>query len=236
MKIEIIASFAAAAVLHGTLLFGFHMGSPAKPLPMRDDFAPVDVSLVEAAPPPPTVETPPEPAAAPVPEPVPTPAPEPEPMPTPTPEPEPVPSAEPSATPAAAPPRKNPAPPPPRVPNPLRARRPAAESAASSASGSSGANSRGAETIARPSYLRNPAPEYPVEARRSHQQGIVLLSVEVGANGRPREVVVKRSSGVRSLDEAAMQSVRRWTFEPAKAGGLPVASRADVPVRFSLAE
>jgi len=30
--------------------------------------------------------------------------------------------------------------------------------------------------------------------------------------------------------------VRRWTFEPARAAGVPVASRVQIPVRFNLAE
>jgi len=85
-------------------------------------------------------------------------------------------------------------------------------------------------------YRSNPRPEYPIEARRLHEQGVVLLSVAVGADGQVTDVTLKRSSGFSSLDEAAMQAVRRWIFEPARVGGLTVSSHADVPVRFSLAE
>jgi protein TonB len=82
----------------------------------------------------------------------------------------------------------------------------------------------------------NPKPPYPPEARRLGQQGRVLLEVQVGADGRAISVSVKRSSGFPALDSAAVQGVQRWTFEPARVGGLPVASRADVPVNFSLAQ
>ena len=83
--------------------------------------------------------------------------------------------------------------------------------------------------------ISNPPPEYPVEARRLHQEGVALLGVEVSAEGRPTSVHIKRSSGVPVLDQAALDAVRRWTFEPARIGGLPVASSVDVPLRFSLA-
>jgi len=62
----------------------------------------------------------------------------------------------------------------------------------------------------------------------------VLISVEIGGDGRASEVTLKRSSGFPLLDEAAIRAVRGWTFEPARAAGIPVSSRVDVPVRFSL--
>lgn len=74
-----------------------------------------------------------------------------------------------------------------------------------------------------------------LEARRLKQQGVVLLEVEVNADGRPTDVRVRGSSGFSALDQAALKAVRRWEFEPARIGGLPVSSRVEVPVRFSLA-
>ena len=85
-----------------------------------------------------------------------------------------------------------------------------------------------------PRYRSNPRPEYPAEARRLRQQGRVLLEVEVSAEGQPASVSLKRSSGVASLDAAALAAVRRWTFEPARTAGLPVAARVEVPVQFDL--
>ena len=69
-----------------------------------------------------------------------------------------------------------------------------------------------------------------------HQQGLVMLNVQVSADGRALDVSLAHSSGVNSLDQAAIQAVRRWTFEPARIGGIAVASRVDVPVRFSLSD
>jgi len=85
-------------------------------------------------------------------------------------------------------------------------------------------------------YLSNPKPDYPSEARMAHQEGAVLLSVEVSADGRATEVSLKHSSGYPLLDRAAIEAVREWIFQPAQAAGLPVSSRVDVPVRFSLSD
>ena len=64
----------------------------------------------------------------------------------------------------------------------------------------------------------------------------MLVKVAVGADGAPTEVAIHRSCGHAMLDEAAVEAVRRWTFEPARAAGVPVASLVVIPVRFSLAD
>jgi protein TonB len=87
---------------------------------------------------------------------------------------------------------------------------------------------------AHPRYRHNPPPEYPALARQRRQEGVVLLAVRVTAKGKAGEVTVKKSSGFPLLDEAAMRTVRRWEFEPARSGGLPVESDTEVPVRFQL--
>lgn len=87
---------------------------------------------------------------------------------------------------------------------------------------------------ARPRYRTNPAPDYPVSARRRGQEGIVLLSVLVSASGEPVRIEVRTSSGVPVLDEAAVQAVRRWAFEPGTTDGQAVPSRVEVPIRFEL--
>lgn len=83
-------------------------------------------------------------------------------------------------------------------------------------------------------YLRNPPPEYPLSARRLGQEGWVVLRVKVDASGAPAEVQLARSSGVISLDQAALEAVRRWTFVPARRGEEVVAAWVEVPIRFQL--
>jgi protein TonB len=77
-------------------------------------------------------------------------------------------------------------------------------------------------------------PIYPDAARRRHEQGEVLLRVEVTADGHPTAVTVARSSGFAVLDAAAMAAVQQWYFHPATRGGVPIAARAEVPIRFRL--
>jgi protein TonB len=88
--------------------------------------------------------------------------------------------------------------------------------------------------VAVPRYRNNPAPEYPVAAKRRREEGEVRLSVTVSPDGRPLRVSLFRSSGHALLDQAAMDAVQRWTFEPARVAGEPVEDRVVVPVRFSL--
>jgi protein TonB len=82
----------------------------------------------------------------------------------------------------------------------------------------------------------NPAPRYPSAARRRGIQGIVTLAVRVAASGLPVAVEVAASSGSTLLDEAALEAVRRWRFQPATAAGRPVEASLAVPVEFRLVD
>ena len=95
---------------------------------------------------------------------------------------------------------------------------------------------KGVQTQAKPDYLSNPAPVYPLESRRRGQEGIVLLSVNVDRNGNPLQINIKQSSGFFRLDQTAVKAVWRWKFSPARIGELPIDSMVEIPVRFSLKE
>ncbi len=47
-------------------------------------------------------------------------------------------------------------------------------------------------------------------------------------------MTVGESSGDSALDQAALEAVRGWRFEPAKRNGVPVRAWAVVPVEFKL--
>jgi protein TonB len=83
-------------------------------------------------------------------------------------------------------------------------------------------------------YLSNPQPEYPPLSRRMHEQGTVMLRVHVTVEGRADEVKLQKSCGYGRLDSAAIETVRRWRFSPARCGGMPVADWVNVPFRFEL--
>jgi len=86
------------------------------------------------------------------------------------------------------------------------------------------------------SYLQNPAPRYPLAARRAGEQGTVTLKVLVSVDGLPRRVEVEKTSGASRLDAAALDAVRRWRFVPARRGAAPIESWVLVPVVFRLEE
>lgn len=83
-------------------------------------------------------------------------------------------------------------------------------------------------------YLRNPPPRYPPAARRSGDEGTVLLKVLVTSDGAAARVELDRSSGSASLDSAALEAVRNWRFIPARRGTLNVEDWVRVPVVFRL--
>lgn len=84
------------------------------------------------------------------------------------------------------------------------------------------------------SHLNNPAPVYPMMSRRLREQGTVLIELTVLPDGKATGVTLKKSSGYRRLDEAALEAVKRWKFVPAKRGNTPIAWRYVQPVNFSL--
>jgi protein TonB len=77
-------------------------------------------------------------------------------------------------------------------------------------------------------------PDYPPQCRRLGIEGNVRVKVLVGADGRPRDVVIDSSSGDPRLDEAALVAMRQWRFEPARSDGKAVQARLVVPIRFEL--
>jgi protein TonB len=83
-------------------------------------------------------------------------------------------------------------------------------------------------------YLRNPAPQYPLAARRSGQQGTATVRVLVTPEGLPARVDLEKSSGSMHLDDAAVEAVKGWRFVPARRGTDPVEGWVLVPIVFRL--
>ena len=79
-------------------------------------------------------------------------------------------------------------------------------------------------------------PLYPPRCRRLGIEGTVRVRVLVGERGRPLEVLVGKSSGDASLDEAALDAVRKWRFEPARRDGAAIRAWATVPIEFRLVD
>jgi protein TonB len=82
-----------------------------------------------------------------------------------------------------------------------------------------------------PRVLHAVAPAYPESARRGDVRGVVLLRVQVAADGSVSRVRVTRS--IPEQDAAAVAAVRQWTCRPGTIGGRRVAVWITVPVRFA---
>lgn len=95
-----------------------------------------------------------------------------------------------------------------------------------------------ADVIVPPSYDRSKVaqPKYPAQAYRNGDQGEVLLSVLVGADGKAKRVSVDRTSGSTLLDRAAMDTVRAWQFSPGMRNGVPQEAARQVAIGFKLGD
>jgi TonB family protein len=87
--------------------------------------------------------------------------------------------------------------------------------------------------VSAPKATYAPDPEYSEEARKAKYQGVVVLTLIVGADGVPRDIRVTRSLGL-GLDEKAIETVKTWKFDPGTKDGKPVATYANIEVQFHL--
>ena len=77
-------------------------------------------------------------------------------------------------------------------------------------------------------------PRYPDSARRRGVEGTVIIKAYVTEQGRVEQIQIEQSAGHADLDEAAVEAVGRWRFEPARRGRQPIAIWVSIPVRFML--
>jgi protein TonB len=64
-------------------------------------------------------------------------------------------------------------------------------------------------------------PVYPEEARRARVAGIVIIEAVIGKDGRVKSARVLKPLPF-GLDEAALDAVKQWTFDPGTLDGQPV--------------
>lgn len=101
----------------------------------------------------------------------------------------------------------------------------------------SGEGSGGPSAPAQDSQFPITQPPYPADAVAAGQEGDVILQFTVEADGfvDPNTIVVKKSSGFPSLDQAAVnEAAVNWRFRPAMQAGKPVAAPHRFRVVFEL--
>ncbi len=100
--------------------------------------------------------------------------------------------------------------------------------------GNGGGETGGSGRITSPKIIFSPDPEFSDEARKVKHQGVVVMTVLVGTDGRIHHAEITRSLGM-GLDEKALETIKLWKFEPARtADGTPVAVYASIEVNFRL--
>jgi TonB family protein len=76
-------------------------------------------------------------------------------------------------------------------------------------------------------------PRYTGAAGKAGIDGSVTISLVVGADGVPRDLRIVRSLDP-GLDQNALDTVRKWRFQPAQKDGQPVAVYSTIEVSFHL--
>lgn len=84
----------------------------------------------------------------------------------------------------------------------------------------------------RPVVIRQVKPVYPELARQAELEGDVRLKLGIDELGQVKEALVVES--VPGLEEAALEAIYQWEFEPGKQRDVPVPVWIVVPIRFSL--
>lgn len=93
------------------------------------------------------------------------------------------------------------------------------------------------ETVAQAAKLkrvREVPPVYPREAQRAGTEGWVQVEFTIAPDGTTQDLQVRDSAPKLIFDDAALDSVSKWRFEPIRKNGAPVAQRAVLQVRFVL--
>lgn len=118
--------------------------------------------------------------------------------------------------------------------DPLGAPAPSASSPNRSASTSSAGNRRlrvgGA--IKAPTKLVDVPPVYPEDAQTAGIHGVVLLDIVIGEEGSVIDAQVLRS--IPELDQAAIDAVSQWQFEPTLLNGEAIEIEMNVMINFTL--
>ena len=222
------ASISATVLLHVILAFLFMLGLKEHTI-TPPEAPPVLVELMQSQPTPKTIE---QPVAKPIPVP---PRPQPVAAPAPSPQPQPSPSKvnTPTEVAQAAPIAPVSAPNAPTPPAPTRVEAPPTPAPPSPAPVVT-APSKTDVSIPASYSASNQKPIYPNMSKRLGEQGTVVLRVLVKADGSAGEVEVKSTSNYPRLDQAAIDALKTWRFNPAKIDGKATDEWYQVPIPFKL--
>ncbi|MEO5763243.1 MAG: TonB family protein [Vicinamibacteria bacterium] len=91
---------------------------------------------------------------------------------------------------------------------------------------------RAGQDVPVPTRKKYVAPEYPIDAAVAGIRGIVIMELLISESGTVSRARVTRS--IPGLDEAAINAVKLWEYEPSKLAGKPVKVLMSQSITFAL--
>ncbi|BDC49319.1 hypothetical protein F183_A16350 [Bryobacterales bacterium F-183] len=91
----------------------------------------------------------------------------------------------------------------------------------------------GKDGVSAPKVLQKVEPKYSESAKDAKVEGSVTLKLEITPEGRAEKFQVAKSLEP-TLDQAAIEAVKQWKFQPAQKAGKPVRVSATIEVQFRL--
>jgi protein TonB len=88
--------------------------------------------------------------------------------------------------------------------------------------------------VSRPVLLKGNPPRYPQIALRARIEGRVVLQAVIDTQGHVHDVSIVKGGLPMGLDQAAVDTVQTWLFEPAKLQGRPVKVYYTLTIDFHL--
>ena len=85
-----------------------------------------------------------------------------------------------------------------------------------------------------PKLLQFVEADYPADKKAAGITAEVLLSIEIGADGKVGNVLVARSAGSPDFDRAAVEAAHKFVFEPAEIDGKPAPVKIDYKYTFAI--
>lgn len=85
-----------------------------------------------------------------------------------------------------------------------------------------------------PKAIKRVMPQYPKEALQDGVEGRVILNIVVDENGVVQDATVVTADPPGIFDQAAIDAMKQWAFEPARQAGQAIKVRLAYPIQFTL--
>jgi TonB family protein len=87
--------------------------------------------------------------------------------------------------------------------------------------------------VAQGNLVKQVRPEYPAIAKFYKQSGVVIMRAVIGVDGTLTALSVVHPAGM-GLDEAAIDAVKQWRYNPYLLNGVPVEVETQITVNFNI--